>query len=381
LPLPPLPSPFPQLFSALLAFTALAAAAQSVRLFRAPGQNPEAVRPATLFLALAAMHLLESAVATSPFNRLVPHLHSTTFGLAYGFGPALWWTARRAARIAPAKVPAWLHLLPVIVGSTSLLSWWRAPAAAKIAYFDFQAVARPPSMEFGAMVAAQALILLGLAYSAAAHRMLRERSRETGTEDAVREALERLAAVAKLGRNVYAGYWAVFLIVETARWHSLQVEYLPSLIGSALLIRFAGELRTAPAVPPGTGRAPRGPGRYRKASLPPDRIPELLSSLEQTMVRDRLYLDPGLDLAGLARRLDISPHQLSQLLNKGLGVTFTDYVNRRRVADACRILEDPAQRDLTVLAVAMEVGFRSKNTFTSAFKKHAGTTPSEYRQA
>jgi AraC-like DNA-binding protein len=381
LPLPPLPSPLPQLFSVLLALAGLVAAARSVHLFRADTPNPHAVRIAAAFLAVAAVHLLESAVAASPLNRLVPHLHSTTFGLAYGFGPALWLTARRAARIPPARAPVWLHFLPVLVGSTSLVSWWRTPAAGKIAFFDFQAIARPPSMEFGAMVAAQALILLGLVYAAAAHRLLRERSRENGTGDEVHEALERLARIAGRGRDVYAAYWLVFLVVQTARWHTFQVEYVPSLIGSATLFLFAGILRKAPAVPESTGRAPRGPGRYRKASLPQDRIPELLSALEQTMTRDRAHLDPGLDLPGLASRLGVTPHQLSQLLNRELGVTFTDYVNCRRVQEARRILDDPAQRDLTVLAVAMEVGFRSKNTFTSAFKKHAGTTPSEYRRS
>jgi len=37
--------------------------------------------------------------------------------------------------------------------------------------------------------------------------------------------------------------------------------------------------------------------------------------------------------------------------------------------------------DETVLNVAHDVGFNSRSTFNAAFKKHAGATPSQYREA
>ncbi|MEZ5064885.1 MAG: helix-turn-helix transcriptional regulator [bacterium] len=382
----PLPAPIALGFSGLLAVLGVACAAQSIllaRRVRAPGENVAAVRLAAVFLGLAAVHLIECAIATSPLARFVPHLHSTTFGLAYGFGPALWLVARRATNLPPSKIPAWLHALPVVVGTTSLLSWVRLPAAAKIAYLDSLAVVRPSAMGFGGLVAAQSLILLGFVYAFAAGRVIEERRQETGQEKeaagAADRALARLAAVARAGRNAFGVYLVVFLAIQFLGAHTYQVEYLPSLLGAGVLLAFGRELARAPAIPAARGRA-RGPGQYRKATLPAERVPELLGALERTMTVDRAYLDPGLDLAGLASRLAISGHQLSQLLNRELGVTFADYVNARRVDEARQILKDPERRDLTILAVALDVGFRSKNTFTSAFKKHAGTTPSGFRE-
>lgn len=375
----PLPSPIPAVFSGLLALLGLLAAVEAGRQLRARGPNPAATHLAGMFLVLTAVHLLECALASSGWARFAPHLHSTTFGLAYGFGAAVWILARRIARVGPGRVPNWIHFLPILVGTTSLAAWFRTPAAGKIAYFHFLTAARPRSLAFGGMISAQALILLGFLYAAAAERVLRERSREEGTEEGQRLALERLAGVARRGRNAFAVYLLAFLAIEIVGWHTYQLEYMPSLIGSVLLLGIAAALRTAPAIPESTGRTPRGPGRYRKAPLPPERAAELVAGLKRKMEQDRPYLDPELSLSALASSLGITAHQLSQLLNRELGSSFADYVNGYRVREASRILRNPECRELTILAVALDVGFRSKNTFNSAFRKHTGTTPSELR--
>ena len=57
---------------------------------------------------------------------------------------------------------------------------------------------------------------------------------------------------------------------------------------------------------------------------------------------------------------------------------FFDYINSYRVAEAKeKIAKEPAQ---TLLQIAYAVGFNSKNSFNSAFKKHVGMTPSAYRK-
>ena len=96
---------------------------------------------------------------------------------------------------------------------------------------------------------------------------------------------------------------------------------MPSLIGGVLLISSARALRRAPAIPESTGRVQREPGRYRKASLPPQRVAESSSRFwRQTMERDRPYLDSKLSLSALASSLGITSHQLSptaQIGNSG----------------------------------------------------------------
>ena len=89
------------------------------------------------------------------------------------------------------------------------------------------------------------------------------------------------------------------------------------------------------------------------------------------------YLDPDLSLERLSRRTGIGSKTLSALINQRQGVHFFDYINRFRVDRAKELLADS---DRTVTEILYASGFNSKSTFNTAFRKHAGTTPSAYRR-
>lgn len=105
---------------------------------------------------------------------------------------------------------------------------------------------------------------------------------------------------------------------------------------------------------------------------------EHLTALQQLMEEERLYLDPELTLQDLAERLDLSPKNLSKLINGVHGQHFFDFVNRYRIDAARRLLLEQPQR--TISEILYEVGFNSKSSFNTAFRKFTGTTPSKYRK-
>jgi len=105
---------------------------------------------------------------------------------------------------------------------------------------------------------------------------------------------------------------------------------------------------------------------------------ELIRKLELVMINQKAFKDPDLKLSGLSKLLTISPHQLSQLLNEHLDNNFTTYINSYRIEEACSIIL--SENRLTLEAVGYEVGFNSKSTFFTAFKKHTGLTPLSYQQ-
>jgi AraC-like DNA-binding protein len=107
----------------------------------------------------------------------------------------------------------------------------------------------------------------------------------------------------------------------------------------------------------------------------------LRAGLLAVMEREHLHRDPDLTLAGLAERLDTTPHKLSELLNAELGQTFYDFINGYRVDEVRRRLAEPKANHLSVLTLAMDAGFASKSTFNDVFKKRTGQTPSTYRKA
>ncbi|MEJ2051271.1 MAG: helix-turn-helix domain-containing protein [Calditrichota bacterium] len=119
--------------------------------------------------------------------------------------------------------------------------------------------------------------------------------------------------------------------------------------------------------------------KYEKSGLTPEKADEYKKQLLDLMEKEAPYLEEDLTLGSLADRLSISPHNLSEVINTGLGQNFFDFVNHYRVESAKDDLTDPKKQHLKILAVAYEAGFNSKSSFYAIFKKHTGLTPAEYR--
>jgi len=120
------------------------------------------------------------------------------------------------------------------------------------------------------------------------------------------------------------------------------------------------------------------PEKINVKKMDPRVAGELASKLERLMNQQKAFKDPDLKLNSLSKMLTVSPHQLSQLLNEHLENNFTTYINSYRIEEACGIII--TNNRLTLEAVGYEVGFNSKSTFFTAFKKHTGMTPLSYQQ-
>jgi AraC-like DNA-binding protein len=116
--------------------------------------------------------------------------------------------------------------------------------------------------------------------------------------------------------------------------------------------------------------------KYKKTKLKDPKT--IARNLEILVQSQKIYLEPNVSLSFIAKELKISRHQLSQFLNAEMNVKFNDYINQLRIEEA-KVLIEQTSDELTLAAIGMNVGFRSKTTFISAFKKHVKMTPSEYR--
>ncbi len=89
-------------------------------------------------------------------------------------------------------------------------------------------------------------------------------------------------------------------------------------------------------------------------------------------IDERLY-DPQLSLAMTADFFHMAPTYLSRYFKEQMGVGYLDYVNRKRINAAKKLLrEDP----LSIKEVASATGFASDATFRRLFKKYEGHVPS-----
>lgn len=118
--------------------------------------------------------------------------------------------------------------------------------------------------------------------------------------------------------------------------------------------------------------------KYEKSSLTRAKAKELADQLNELMIKEKLYLQPDLNLNQLSKHVGHSSHTVSEILNGLIGQTFNDYVNNFRIEEFKNLAQQPKFRDYTILALAFEVGFKSKATFNASFKKITHQTPSQY---
>ncbi len=118
--------------------------------------------------------------------------------------------------------------------------------------------------------------------------------------------------------------------------------------------------------------------KYGNKKIEPEEADELHQRLDQLMKEGSIFKDPNLKLPDVAKKLNILPHKLSQLINDNLGKNFTIFINEYRVEAAKELI---AANDLIKLeSIGYECGFNSKSTFYTAFKKIEGTTPAKFKE-
>ena len=92
------------------------------------------------------------------------------------------------------------------------------------------------------------------------------------------------------------------------------------------------------------------------------------------------YLDASLaseiSLGDLADLADLSPNYFLSAFKKATGKTPHRFLTEKRVAKACELLHNP---QLSIVDVALAVGFSSQSHFTTVFGRFMRITPASYR--
>ncbi len=104
----------------------------------------------------------------------------------------------------------------------------------------------------------------------------------------------------------------------------------------------------------------------------------LLEKLELLMTKDKIFLNPDLNLELLSTYLGISEKHCSHLLNKGMNINFNQYVNNFRIEAFKARIKEGQNKNYTLTSIAYDCGFNSKATFNRVFKLNCGITPSEF---
>jgi len=106
-----------------------------------------------------------------------------------------------------------------------------------------------------------------------------------------------------------------------------------------------------------------------------------IALLKKHMTDHEPYLEPSLTIQEIANQINIPVRELSVLINHHMDQHFFDFVNEYRIQKAMKILKDNSKNHLTILEILYEVGFNSKSSFNTSFKKHTKLTPTDFRKS
>ena len=120
--------------------------------------------------------------------------------------------------------------------------------------------------------------------------------------------------------------------------------------------------------------------KYKGSNLNPIFADECMKKLKYLMSVEKVYCDAEISLQSLAKKISITPHQLSQLINERLNRNFSDFINYHRIEEVKIILESADEGDESITNAAHQVGFNSLTAFYNAFKKYTHMTPTQYRK-
>jgi len=351
---------------------------------------PAANRFLAALLVAISLRLLAQLLVNhfSAGRQLLNALHNTAFLI----GPLLYFYTRalieRPLRLRPRQL--W-HLLPAALATL----WSLSPFAGYERAPTDSAVVRISSAH-GLLATLSIALYCGVVLRGLAAYRLGLLERYSAIERISLNWLRTLVLIVLFGGGAtavvnvlrLAGGWPLdptWMVVPL----SVALFYAVAIFGfrqSTVLLIGVEVARAEPLVAPDVPREPAAEQpaaaeKYRRSGLDEERALQIWGRLRALMEQEPLFLDPDLQLAVLAQRLDVSPQILSEVLGKMAGARFYDYINRLRVARAQQLLADTRRDALPVLDIAFAAGFKTKSSFNKYFKQAVGMTPSEYRRS
>lgn len=139
------------------------------------------------------------------------------------------------------------------------------------------------------------------------------------------------------------------------------------------------------ATVPSTATAPQVDESARAAPASPEppadeETQRLAAKLTRLMEAEKPYLDAGLSLQSLARKLGTTRHRTSEAIKCAYGATFYQVVAGHRAREAARVLASKQGQARTIADIAFAAGFNTLSAFNMAFRAEFAMTPKEYRE-
>ncbi len=161
------------------------------------------------------------------------------------------------------------------------------------------------------------------------------------------------------------------------------IETLPIYIGSgiAYILLPITLILFFPEVLYGITKMPKTPETTEiKIVSPEDAVylEELAKKIQHYLLSEKPYLKADFNLSEVASVLQTPANDISYACKHILGKKFTEIKSHLRVEHAKELLKEGITENITIDAIGIKSGFKSRSTFYDAFKAETSMTPSQY---
>jgi len=112
--------------------------------------------------------------------------------------------------------------------------------------------------------------------------------------------------------------------------------------------------------------------------LPKEKLDLLMKKIDEVLADHQVYLQKGYSLQDFSIATGYPSYLLSAFINQVHKQRFNEYINSYRIDYACELIKSGSIKMLTLETLAEQCGFNNRNSFTAAFKKKLGLTPSAF---
>jgi AraC-like DNA-binding protein len=350
-----------------------------VLLLRRSAGNRLATRLLTAVILVMILTNLDFVLVSSGLYRSVPELFGISFGMMFLLGPLFYFYARSITdRQFSWKARQCLHFVPYLVELLMNLSFMSLSPSVKVAFIEAFAggnlKVRGVDLAIFAVQDVHFSVYLALVY-----RRTASIPRSYGNISYIISITERVRWLRSLWYALSSFLLTVVLLLlylAVAGTFDPVSNYSYTVIASAIIYLLAYKLVLSPEL--FTPDFERKYKSYRQFET--DTHESIVKRLNALMEEQERFIDPDLSLASIADELQLPVYQVSKIINEHFGKSFSDFVGEYRVKAYIARINDPRYSAFSLYGIALEVGFNSKSSFNSIFKKVTGKTPSEYKR-
>ncbi|RZM77073.1 AraC family transcriptional regulator [Pseudoalteromonas rubra] len=333
-------------------------------------------------LVLFIIHVCGELVVYSGAYQYVPWLVGAQFPIRVLLGPALYFYACATMSPSPefSKRDYLLALSgPLLVIAVMLPFVTGLNSAEKLALAN-PATRNPEHYKlalFSCFAATQIFVFYTAVYF---FRALKLHSRHR------QQLMERFSEIESRSVN----WFGVILLLWGLVWLCYAISYISVFFGwrwfgqgvllpifeACVLLAFAYLALNQAILAPSDKAEPRVQ-QPRTTTVSLDRMQRIAAKLKRAMKDEQLFMEEDLSLNKLASVIGVSENHVSETLSQLLQTNFFQFVNGYRIEEAEKLLKST---DSQVSTIQFDVGFNSKSTFNTAFKKATGLTPTQYRK-